>query len=462
MLLPIGTDAPLRYPPITTGILIAVNIACFVVQHWNSKPLVLNEPGNWQPVSASMVQDFDGFNLDEEPDKDAPQWDSGEVDLDDWDDFKGDDEAEEGQFITLTDAIGGPKEQGWRKHTLWIGDGLHPTQWLTSFFIHMDIWRLLGNMFFLALFGIIVEGRMGSWQFAVYYLAVGIAGAFITQLLLLKAGQTVCLGASAAIYGIMVTAGIWSPRANVICLFLIFFRAYFPRIPLLIFAAFYFLTDLGFTLFSNGLVDTPFLHVLGGVTGAILSLVVLKKHWVDTEYQDLISILIEVAGKDPRKVNKRPLTKKEVQEKETEKQEKRITREQHLENIWRSVDVHLTANNLDAAIAMGRKGTMMDPKSGWEEDRLLRLIGKLQLEKLWKDVIEFSNLYLETYTEREAAIRINLAKIYVVQKRLPRRALKTIKPLKSKTLTDEQAETIRKIIAEAKKLIAEGVLELSD
>ena len=105
---------------------------------------------------------------------------------------------------------------------------------------------------------------------------------------------------------------------------------------------------------------------------------------------------------------------------------------------------------------------MMDPKSGWEEQRLLRLIGKLQVEKLWREVIEFSNLYLEKYTQRESAIRINLAKIYVVQKRLPRRALKTIQPLNSKTLTAEQAETIRKIIAEAKKLIADGVLELSD
>ena len=319
---PIGTDATLRYPPIATGLLIVVTIACFVIQHWNSEPLALNDPGNWQPVSASMLQDFDEFNLDEEPVKDAPEWDSGEVDLDDWDDFKGDDEAEKQHRKWLAEAMGGYKEQGWRKHTLWIGDGLHPTQWLTSFFLHLDIFRLLGNLLFLALFGIILEGRMGSWQFALYYLAVGITGAFITQLLLLKADQTVCLGASGAIYGIMVTAAIWSPKVNVICLFLVLYRlihsrVFFPRIPLLIFAAAYVLINLGFALFTERLVNTPLLHLLGGTAGFVLSLVVLKMHWVNTEYEDLISLLIEVTGKDPKKVNKRPLSKKRSRKKRT-------------------------------------------------------------------------------------------------------------------------------------------------
>ena len=242
----------------------------------------------------------------------------------------------------------------------------------------------------------------------------------------------------------------------------VFFRAFFPRIPLLIFAAIYVLMDIGSALFTERLVNTPLLHVLGATAGAIVSIVVLKKHWVDTEYQDIISLFIEATGKDPKKVNKRPLSKREVQDIADEEEQKKITRKQYLERIWRSVDAHLTANNLDAAIAMGRKGTMMDPKSGWEEQRLLRLIGKLQVEKLWKEVVEYSDIYLKQYTDREAAIRINLAKIYVVQKRLPRRALKTIKPLQSKLVTDDQAKTLRKIIAEAQKLIDEGVLEISD
>ena len=461
MFLPVGTDAPLRYLPIATGILIVVNIAAFVVQHNNSGSVVFNDPGLRSPLAASMVQDFDEFNLDEIP-QDDPDWDSGEVDLEDWDDIKGDDEQDKQLRELLSRKMGGYKEQGWRRHALWVGDGLHPTQWLTSFFMHLDIMHLVGNMIFLALFGVIVEGRMGSWQFGLYYLTVGLTGSIITQVLLLKADQTICLGASGAIYGIMVTAAFWSPKVNIICLFVFYFRAFFPRIPLLIFAAIYVLMDLGSALFTERLVNTPLLHVLGATAGAIVSIVVLKKHWVDTEYQDVISLFIEAKGKDPKRVNKRPLSKKEVQEKEEAEQQKKITRKQYQERIWRSVDAHLTANNLDAAMAMGRKGMMMDPKSGWEEQRLLRLIGKLQVEKLWKEVVEYSNLYLKQYTDREAAIRINLAKIYVVQKRLPRRALKTIKPLQSKPVTDDQAKTLRKIIAEAQKLIDEGVLEISD
>ena len=91
MFLPVGTDAPLRYLPIATGILIVVNIAAFVVQHANSESVVFNDSGLRPPLTASMVQDFDEFNLDEIP-KDDPDWDSGEIDIDDWDDIKGDDE----------------------------------------------------------------------------------------------------------------------------------------------------------------------------------------------------------------------------------------------------------------------------------------------------------------------------------------------------------------------------------
>ena len=42
-----------------------------------------------------------------------------------------------------------------------FGDGFHPVQWITSNFLHADIFHLIGNMLFLWAFGIIVEGKLG-------------------------------------------------------------------------------------------------------------------------------------------------------------------------------------------------------------------------------------------------------------------------------------------------------------
>ena len=477
MFIPVGTDAPLKHWPIATGLLIVINIACFIVQHTGSG-LLSSSNRNFHEIETVPVcffQEFDEFNLDKEPkgkDADEENWngENGENGgIVDWNDLEGDDWGVDEDFGDEKNWWGNNgvpfvDRSEWRKHGLWIGDGLHPTQWLTSLFIHPDIWRLLGNMIFLAIFGVVVEGRMGSWQFALYYLAVGVFSSMITQILLLGVNPNLCMGASAAIYGIMMTAAFWTPKANIICMTLIWYRAYFPRIPLLIFVAAYVLIDLGIALFSQELVNTPLLHLLGALAGSIVAFIVLRMHWVDTEYQDIVSLLIELAGLDPKKVNKRPLSKREIAEKEETARERKENHKQTLERTWRSVDAHLAANNLDAAIAMGRKGCQMDPDSGWDEPRLLRLIGKLQVDKQWREVVEFSKIYLEKYTQREAAIRINLAKIYLIQKLLPRRALKTIQPLSSSQVqtTSEQNETIQQIIAEAQKQIDDGVLEIGE
>src|SRR5438105_1428366 len=42
---------------------------------------------------------------------------------------------------------------------LQFGDGIHPVQWITSAFMHEGPVHLIGNMFFLWGFGLVVEGK---------------------------------------------------------------------------------------------------------------------------------------------------------------------------------------------------------------------------------------------------------------------------------------------------------------
>ncbi len=54
-----------------------------------------------------------------------------------------------------------------------FGAGLHPQEWLSSIFMHASPMHLVGNLLFLWLFGLIVEGKLGWFKFLACYLAIG-------------------------------------------------------------------------------------------------------------------------------------------------------------------------------------------------------------------------------------------------------------------------------------------------
>ncbi len=102
---------------------------------------------------------------------------------------------------------------------LWTGNGLHPAQWLTCNFMHAGFMHLLGNMIALWAFGLVVEGKLGACKTLFVYLGIGIAHGAIVQILMLGAHPSVCLGASAVIYGFMAMSLIWAPENEMQCVF---------------------------------------------------------------------------------------------------------------------------------------------------------------------------------------------------------------------------------------------------
>ena len=87
-----------------------------------------------------------------------------------------------------------------------------PWQWITSNFMHAGIMHLLGNMFCLWGFGLVVEGKIGWWRFLLVYLGIGITQCGLEQTLMLFADEGGSLGASAIIYGLMAMCMVWAPR----------------------------------------------------------------------------------------------------------------------------------------------------------------------------------------------------------------------------------------------------------
>src|SRR5271166_4494369 len=120
-----------------------------------------------------------------------------------------------------------------------LGEGVHPVQWVTNLFMH-DGWdHLIGNMVFLWVFGIIVEGKLGWWAFLLAFLGIGVMESAGTQILIHPEEPIHMVGASGAIYGLLAMCLVWAPKNEIHCL--AFFR-FFPTdldLSILWFAAFY-------------------------------------------------------------------------------------------------------------------------------------------------------------------------------------------------------------------------------
>ncbi|MBV9304073.1 MAG: rhomboid family intramembrane serine protease [Acidobacteriaceae bacterium] len=109
------------------------------------------------------------------------------------------------------------------EHYALVPDQLRLTSFVTSMFLHGGWLHLLGNMWFLWVFGSHIEEAMGSARFLIFYLISGIASAMV-QFVTSLGSPIPTIGASGAIAGVMGAFLILYPRVRVVTLvFIIFF-----------------------------------------------------------------------------------------------------------------------------------------------------------------------------------------------------------------------------------------------
>ena len=109
---------------------------------------------------------------------------------------------------------------------------------LTFMFLHGGFFHLLGNIWFLYIFGDNVEDRLGHFRYLAFYLLCGLASG-ISHLFLNWTSQIPTIGASGAIAGVMGAYFILYPRAKVLTLIPIFFFIQFVEIPAFLFLGFW-------------------------------------------------------------------------------------------------------------------------------------------------------------------------------------------------------------------------------
>ncbi len=147
---------------------------------------------------------------------------------------------------------------------LWpVGSGKFEIwQPVSYLFLHAGFAHIFFNLFALWVFGQAIENYWGTKRFTVYYFITGI-GAAITQLLFVNANVPT-VGASGAVYGILLAFGMMFPNRYIILLI--------PPIPI---KAKYFVAIFGGIELMNGVLGTQagvanFAHLGGMLFGYAL------------------------------------------------------------------------------------------------------------------------------------------------------------------------------------------------
>jgi membrane associated rhomboid family serine protease len=161
--------------------------------------------------------------------------------------------------------------------------GLQVSHVFTSMFLHGSWMHLLGNMWFLWIFGNNIEDSMGRLRFIVFYLLSGLAAA-IGQVMTNLGSIIPMVGASGAISGVMGGYLILYPKVRVFALIPLGFFITSVALPAWLMLGYWFLIQ-----FISGLATAA--SDMGGVAfwahiGGFVAGVVLIKPFVRADYME--------------------------------------------------------------------------------------------------------------------------------------------------------------------------------
>jgi hypothetical protein len=141
----------------------------------------------------------------------------------------------------------------------------------TSMFLHGGFLHILGNMWFLYIFGDNIEDTIGHIRYLLFYLLCGLAAGLI-HLYMNWDSKIPTIGASGAIAGVMGAYFILFPRSRVLTLIPILFIPYFIEIPAFFFLGMWFVMQFLNAAGSGGSAGGVawWAHIGGFVFGMLL------------------------------------------------------------------------------------------------------------------------------------------------------------------------------------------------
>jgi membrane associated rhomboid family serine protease len=338
-----------------------------------------------------------------------------------------------------------------------MGDGLHPLQWLTTNFLHANIFHLFANMLFLWVFGLVVEGKIGAFKMLAVYLGICVLFGAAVQILTLGCEPGFRLGSSGVIFGLAAMSFIWAPEEKIYAflpywvLFRIGIKDLETDISTLV-GFFAVLLIAWSCFFGSGLIG-ELGHIVGAVLGLVVAITMLKRNLVDCEDGDLLAIW---SGKSdrPEVEAKRP----DAIQRREERKQRRLKRKNLL-----AEEIELALQNktpLPAYILAQRKEREF---TDWtlSQELHLKMIQQLLGGRHEVEAIASMRQYLERHREQSVFVRLMLAQAHLSQNE-PKSALRVLDDILPGA--PEQKSAIPKIRAKAeamhRKNIDEGIYEV--
>jgi membrane associated rhomboid family serine protease len=158
----------------------------------------------------------------------------------------------------------------------------------THMFLHGGFLHILGNMWFLWIFGDNVEDRLGHLSYLAFYLLCGLGAGLLQLLVSLNSGIPM-LGASGAISGVLGAYIVMFPRAKVLTLVPLLFFFFTVDLPAVVILGYWFviqflsgLESLGMRAGGGG--TAWWAHIGGFVMGVVLVMVWPQRRRVFSGY----------------------------------------------------------------------------------------------------------------------------------------------------------------------------------
>ena len=153
-----------------------------------------------------------------------------------------------------------------------------PTTLITSMFMHGGWFHLIGNMWFLWVFGDNVEDVMGPFRFVAFYLLCGLTAA-AAQIATDLNSTIPMVGASGAIGGVMGAYALLFPRARVNTLIFLGFFITTIQVPAVYMLGYWFVLQLlgGLPALGSSGGGVAFWAHIGGFAGGIALIGVFKR-----------------------------------------------------------------------------------------------------------------------------------------------------------------------------------------
>jgi membrane associated rhomboid family serine protease len=171
-----------------------------------------------------------------------------------------------------------------------VPDRFSVTNLYTSMFLHAGWLHVLGNMWFLWIFGDNVEDILGHGKFLLFYLLCGtVAG--LAQVLMDPSSRVPMVGASGAIAGVLGAYMVKFPRSRIVTLFVLVIFITRVDIPAWIYLFYWFLLQVGggfeSTAAQYGQGGTAFMAHVGGFLAGIVLVYLLGARPIYSRREDL-------------------------------------------------------------------------------------------------------------------------------------------------------------------------------